>query len=140
MITDNTLLRNKLPGSLIISLEGVPKKVDWAKLLNRHSSKSIWVIKLSFCQNDPPMWESFWQKDSLIILILFELCLFRYLAQSIFFFRDTLYLYFEHQMKQTNILLLWTSFMNIRWGRGNWLSFTSSCLLAPDKKFCTLGS
>ena len=31
---------------------------------NRHSSKSIRVIKLSFCQKDPPMGESFWQKDS----------------------------------------------------------------------------
>ena len=40
-----------------------------------HSSKSIWVIKLSFCQNDPPMGESFWQKDSLISHILFELLL-----------------------------------------------------------------
>ena len=28
---------------------------DWAKFHNRHSSKSIWVIKLSFCQNDPPI-------------------------------------------------------------------------------------
>ena len=34
------------------------KKVDCAKLLNRHSSKSMQVIKLSFCQNDPPMGES----------------------------------------------------------------------------------
>ena len=43
-----------------------------------HSSKSIKVIKLSFCQNDPPMGESFWRKDSLITFILFELCLFWY--------------------------------------------------------------
>ena len=28
------------------------------------------VIKLSFCQNDPPMGESFWQKDNLITVIL----------------------------------------------------------------------
>ena len=69
----------------------VPKKVDWAKLLNRHSSKSICVIWLSFCQNDPPMGESFWQKENLVTHILFELCLFRYLAQSIFFWY-TLYL------------------------------------------------
>ena len=48
------------------------------------------MIKLSFCQNDPPMGESFWQKDSLITHILFELCLFRYLAQSTYFW-DTLY-------------------------------------------------
>ena len=40
-----------------------------------HSSKSIWVIKLSFCQNNSPMGGSFWQKDSLITHILFELWL-----------------------------------------------------------------
>ena len=62
------------------------------KYQNRHSSKSICVIKLSFSQNDPPMEESFWQKDSLITHILFELCLFRYLAQSTFFWY-TLYVY-----------------------------------------------
>ena len=33
------------------------------------SSKSIWVIKLSFCQNDP-----FCQNNSLVTHILFELC------------------------------------------------------------------
>ena len=37
-------------------------------------------------------------------------------------------------MKQTNISLLWTSFMDIPWGRGSWLSFTSSCLLAPRRE------
>ena len=42
---------------------------------NRHSSKSIWVIKVSFCQNDPPIGELFWQKASLITHTLFELCL-----------------------------------------------------------------
>ena len=36
-------------------IEGEEKKVHCAKFLNRHSSKSIYVIKLSFCQNDPPM-------------------------------------------------------------------------------------
>ena len=51
------------------------KKVDWAKYHNRRSSKSIWVIKLSFSQNDSPMGQSFWEKDSLITDILFELCL-----------------------------------------------------------------
>ena len=42
------------------------KKVDWAKYHNRHSSKSIWVTRLLFCQNDSPIGESFWPKDSLI--------------------------------------------------------------------------
>ena len=41
----------------------------------------IRVIKLSSRQNDPPMGESFWQKNSLITFILFELSLFWYLAQ-----------------------------------------------------------
>ena len=39
----------------IIIVKCVPKKVDWAKYLNRQSSKSIQVIKLSFCQNNSPM-------------------------------------------------------------------------------------
>ena len=42
-----------------------------------HSSESIWVIKPSFCQNDPPMGESLWQKDSLITHILSELWLIK---------------------------------------------------------------
>ena len=37
------------------------------------SSKSIWVTRLLFCQNDSPMRGSFWEKDSLITHILFEL-------------------------------------------------------------------
>ena len=40
-----------------------------------HSLESIWVIKPSFCQNDPSMGETFWQKDSLITHILSELWL-----------------------------------------------------------------
>ena len=40
--------------------------MDWSKYQNRHFSKSIWVIKLSFCQNDPPIGESFWQNTSLV--------------------------------------------------------------------------
>ena len=56
--------------------------LDWAKYQNRHSLKSIWVMKLIFCQNDCPIRESFWQKISFITHILFELCLFWYLAQS----------------------------------------------------------
>ena len=47
--------------------------MDWAKYQNRHSSESIWVIKLSFCQNDPPIGESFWKNTSLVTPILFEL-------------------------------------------------------------------
>ena len=40
--------------------------------------KSIWVTS----QNDSLMGESLWQKDSLVTLILFELGLLWYLAQS----------------------------------------------------------
>ena len=69
----------------IIIVKCVPKKVDWAKYLNRQSSKSIQVIKLSFCQNDSPMGESLWQKDSFITHLLFELCLFSNSVQSTFF-------------------------------------------------------
>ena len=31
--------------------------LDWAKYQNKHSSKSIWVMKLIFCQHDCPIWE-----------------------------------------------------------------------------------
>ena len=52
------------------------------KCLNIHRSKSIWVTSLFFCQNDSLIGGSLWQKDSLVTLILFELCLLWYLAQS----------------------------------------------------------
>ena len=42
----------------------------------------IWVTKVSFCQNDPIIGESFWQKNSLVTFIFFELCLFWYFANS----------------------------------------------------------
>ena len=34
------------------------------------------MVKLFFCQNDPLMGKSFWQNNSLLTHILFELCLF----------------------------------------------------------------
>ena len=52
------------------------------KCLNRHRSKNMWVTSLFFCQNGSLMGESLWQKNSLVTLILFELWLFWYLAQS----------------------------------------------------------
>ena len=55
---------------------------DWAKYHNSHSSKSIRVTKLFFCQNDVLLGRSFWPKDNLVTLILFELQLLWYLAQS----------------------------------------------------------
>ena len=54
---------------------------DWAKYHNSHSSKSIRVTKLSFCQSDSPMSESFWQKNSLVSHIIFDLCLSKHFCQ-----------------------------------------------------------
>ena len=56
----------------------ITKICDKLKCLNRHRSKSIGVTKLSFCQNDSPLSKSFWQKDSLVTLILFDLCIFKH--------------------------------------------------------------
>ena len=44
------------------------------KCSNRHRSKSMRVTKLFFCQIDPPMSASFWQKNRLYTQILFGLC------------------------------------------------------------------
>ena len=49
----------------------MPKIWPWAKYQNRHSSKSIRVIKLSFCQKDPPIRALFWHKDSFITHVFF---------------------------------------------------------------------
>ena len=46
----------------------------------RHSSKSIRVTKLSYCQSDYPMSESFWQNNSLVTHIFFDLCLFKHFS------------------------------------------------------------
>ena len=46
------------------------------------SSKSIRVTNLSFCQNDPPKSTLFWQKNSLVTHIFFDLCLLSHSAQS----------------------------------------------------------
>ena len=63
------------------------------KCSNRHRSKSMRVTKLFFCQIDPPMSASFWQKNRLDTQILFDLCLFEHFSpvanfaqQSIFCF------------------------------------------------------
>ena len=55
---------------------------DWDKYHNSHRSKSIRVTKLIFCQNGVLLGRSFWPKDSLVTLILFELWLLWYSAQS----------------------------------------------------------
>ena len=56
-----------------------------------HSSKNIWVIKLSVCQNDPLIGESFRQKDSLITQIFFELWLITLFGFVQVFLNQTLY-------------------------------------------------
>ena len=44
---------------------------DWTKYHNSHSSKSIRVTKLFFCQNGVLLGRSFWPKDSLVTLVRF---------------------------------------------------------------------
>ena len=73
----------------------------------------MWVIKLSFCQNDPPFGESFWQKDSLITHILFEQCLFRNLAQCTFFLL-TLYMRWPLVDSYKNTISKWA--VGLRYG------------------------
>ena len=59
-----------------------------------HSSKSIQVIKLSFFQNDSPMGETFWPKDSLITHILFELWLIMIFSPVANFAQQSLHMFF----------------------------------------------
>ena len=65
-----------------VTIDCCPKFATGLKCLSKHRSKNIWVTRLLFSQNDLLMGESLWQKDSLVTLIVFELCLFWYLAQS----------------------------------------------------------
>ena len=60
----------------------ITKICDKLKCLNRHRSKSIRVTSLFFCQNDVLIGEPFWLKDSLVTLILFDLCLFQHFSLS----------------------------------------------------------
>ena len=73
------------------------------------SSKNIWVIKLSLCQNDPLIGESFWQNNSLVTHILFELSW--YLAQlqiwCITLDFDKIFIFFENwtTSSYTNVVI-----------------------------------
>ena len=50
-----------------------PKFATGLNIIIGCSSKSVWVPRLLFCQNDYPIRGSFWCKDSLITHLLFEL-------------------------------------------------------------------
>ena len=58
----------------------MPKICDWTKYQNSHSSKSIRVTKLFFCQSDSPMSEPFWQKNRLVTHMFFDRCLFKHFS------------------------------------------------------------
>ena len=64
----------------MVSRDWLPKFATGLIFWNRHRSKSIWVTILSFCQIDPLMSESFWQKDRMVTHILFDLCLFTHFS------------------------------------------------------------
>jgi hypothetical protein len=57
----------------LVTIDWSPKFATGLNMIIGCSSKIIWVIKLSFCQNDPLMGESFWRNNSLVTHILFEL-------------------------------------------------------------------
>ena len=60
-----------------------PKFATGLNVIIGIDQKNIWVTRLFFCQNDVLLFSgSFWQKDSLVTLILYELCPLWYLAQS----------------------------------------------------------
>ena len=84
---------------------------DSAKYHNSHSSKSIRAIKLFFCQNGVHLGKSFWPKDSFVTLILFELWLLWYLAQSqihrITLYYNILFDSLNEFLMLIHILLIW---------------------------------
>ena len=90
-----------------------------------HNSKSIWVIKLAYCQNGPPMGESFWKKDSLITHILFELWLITLLWIVTVFLKQTLQLWSYTDMRNGILLptLFWPTVRKKCFSdRGNFLN------------------
>ena len=61
------------------------------KCSDRHRSKSMRVTKLFFCQIDPHMSASFWQKNRLDTQILFDLCLFEHFSPVANFAQQSIY-------------------------------------------------
>ena len=49
------------------------------------------MVKLSFCQNHPPMRESFWRKDSLITFVFFNYVYFDIWPRALFFSSPSIY-------------------------------------------------
>ena len=68
------------------------KNLSKAEYHNSRCSKSIRVSKLFFCQNGVLLGRSFWQKNSLVTFILFELWLLWHLALLRFLLNHTLQL------------------------------------------------
>ena len=66
--------------AISVHIDCCAKFATGLKCSNRHRSKSMRVSKLFFCQIDPPMSASFWQKNRLDTQILFDLCLFEHFS------------------------------------------------------------
>ena len=63
------------------SFQSCSKFATGLRCSNKHTSKSIWVTCLFFCQNDSPMSESFWQKNRQVThILLLDLCLFEHFS------------------------------------------------------------
>ena len=102
----------------------LPKFATGLHVIIGCSSKSIWEIKMSFCQNDPLMRESFWQNNSPVTYILFEL------QPIIIFSPVTVSMYFASIAPLTYVMItsqyFWTKFSII--GHGAPLQSYSSSL------------
>jgi len=122
--------------SSVISRDWSPKFATGLNMIIGCSSKRIWVIKLSFCQNDPLMGESFWQNNSLVTHILFEL-------QSIVIF--SLVANFGdqslHNLKANNISVNDMTDKNYgqkKKSNRQFLSWTAKALIFKLKDWCNL--
>ena len=58
---------------MYITRDWLPKFATGLNIIIGCSSKNIWLTRLLFCQNGSPTRGSFWQKNSFITQILFEL-------------------------------------------------------------------
>ena len=65
-----------------ISRDWSPKFATWLNMIIGCSSKSIWVIKLSFCQNDSLLENHFDKTTAWFLIYLLNYSLLLYLAKS----------------------------------------------------------